>query len=272
VGLFHEHRRSIEPICNDKTEISMADHNQRDRSAWLKDGRAECKVPSAKQSKPWRFVLLGAPGIGKGTQADRLSQKLGACQLSTGDLFRAAKSIAECERSPAIKQALDYMKAGKLVPDETVVALVRERVRCLHCDGGFLLDGFPRTVAQAEALTRLLQDEKLSLDGVISYELPVDQILSRLSGRRTCDKCKAVFHIRDLPSKVEGVCDHCGGRLYQREDDRPEAIRVRLETYDKSTAPLIEYYTKQGLLIRVECGEMPQETFDRTMRALKLEN
>jgi adenylate kinase len=248
----------------------MADHIQRDRTTWLKDGKAECKVKPARQAKPWRFVLLGAPGIGKGTQADLLSQKLGACQLSTGDLFRAAKSIAESERSPAIREALDFMKAGKLVPDETVVALVRERARCLHCEGGFLLDGFPRTVAQAEALTTLLQEEKLTLDAVISYELPVEKVLDRLSGRRTCEQCKAIFHIKDLPPKVEGVCDHCGGRLYQREDDRPEAIRVRLATYDKSTAPLIDYYGKKNLLLRIQCGEMPQETFQRTLQALKV--
>jgi adenylate kinase len=249
----------------------MAEHVQRDRTTWLKDGQSECKVKPPAGSKPRRYVLLGAPGIGKGTQADLLSRKLGACQLSTGDLFRAAKAVAESERSPAIKEALEYMKAGKLVPDETVVDLVRERVKCLHCEGGFLLDGFPRTVAQAEALTRILQGEKLTLDGVISYELPVEKILDRLGGRRTCEKCKAIFHIKDLRPAVDGICDHCGGRLYQREDDRPEAIRVRLETYERSTAPLIDYYQKKGLLVRVACGEMPQETFARTLKALKLE-
>ena len=249
----------------------MSEHTQRDRTTWLKDGKAECKVKPEGGRRPWRFVLLGAPGIGKGTQAELLSRKLGACQLSTGDLFRAAKAIAECERSPAIREALDYMKAGRLVPDDTVVALVRERVKCLHCDGGFLLDGFPRTVAQAEALAHILEDEKIKLDAVISYELPVEQVLERLSGRRMCEKCKASFHIKDLPPAVEGVCDHCGGKLYQREDDRPEAIRVRLETYDRSTAPLIGFYEKNGLLVRVTCGRMPQETLQRTLAALKIE-
>jgi adenylate kinase len=248
----------------------MSDHTQRDRTAWLKGGQAECKVKAAKQAKPWRFVLLGAPGIGKGTQAELLTRKLGACQLSTGDVFRAAKCIAEGERSPAIKEALDYMKAGKLVPDQTVVDMVAERVHCLHCDGGFLLDGFPRTVAQAEALSQLLTNEKLSLDGVISYDLSVEEILDRLGGRRMCEKCKASFHIKDLPPRVEGVCDHCGGKLYQREDDRPEAIRVRMATYEKSTAPLIDYYQKKGLLVRVACGKMPTETFQRTLKALKI--
>ena len=248
----------------------MSDHTQRDKTAWLKGGQAKCKVPPVKPARAWRLILLGAPGIGKGTQAELLSQKVGACQLSTGEVFRAAKAIAESERSPAIKEALEYMKAGKLVPDETVVDLVRERLTCLHCDGGFLLDGFPRTVAQAEALARLLDEQKIPLDGVISYELSVDEILSRLGGRRACEKCKASYHIKDLPSRVEGVCDHCGGKLVQREDDRPEAIRVRMATYEKSTAPLINYYASKGQLIRVECGKMPPETFARTLKALKL--
>jgi adenylate kinase len=245
---------------------------QPDRTAWLKDSQAECNVKPKEAAKPWRLVLLGAPGIGKGTQANLLTQKLGACQLSTGDLFRAAKSAAGCERSPAIQQALDFMKAGKLVPDETVVALVKERVQCLHCAGGFLLDGFPRTVAQAEALSRILEDEKLALDAVLSYELPIEEILERLGGRRTCEKCKKVFHLRDLRPRVEGICDHCGGRLYQREDDRPAAIRVRLETYEKSTAPLIAYYEQKGLLVRVLCGKMPPETFQRTLEALRIQD
>ena len=248
----------------------MSDQAQSDKAAWLKGGLAKCNVDSAKPAKAWRFVLLGAPGIGKGTQAELLSKKLGACQLSTGEVFRAAKTIAESERTPAIKEALEYMKAGKLVPDETVVDLVRERLTCLHCNGGFLLDGFPRTVAQAEALARLLEEQKITLDGVISYDLSVDEILARLGGRRACGKCKASYHIKDLPPRVAGVCDHCGGKLVQREDDRPEAIRVRMATYEKSTAPLINYYGGKGQLIRVQCGKMPEETFQRTLKALKI--
>ncbi|MBI5388118.1 MAG: nucleoside monophosphate kinase [Verrucomicrobia bacterium] len=248
----------------------MSDHAQRDKTAWIKGHNAQCRVKPGKPTRPWRFVLLGAPGIGKGTQAELLSQRLGSCQLSTGDVFRAAKGIAESERSPAIREALDYMKAGKLVPDATVVALVKERLHCLHCEGGFLLDGFPRTVAQAEALEKLLEEEKLSLDGVISYELPVEQVLDRISGRRVCSSCKASFHVKDLKPRVEGVCDHCGGKLFQREDDRPEAVRVRLETYEESTAPLIDYYQKKGQLVRIECGAVPQDTFQRTLQALKI--
>ena len=134
------------------------------------------------------------------------------------------------------------MRRGDLVPDETVLAMVAERVGCLRCEGGFLLDGFPRTVAQAEALEKLLAGEKLKLDAVLSYDLPLDQIVARLSGRRTCPDCKAVFHVETRPPKVAGVCDHCGGKLYQREDDRPESIRVRMEAYERSTAPLADFY------------------------------
>ena len=129
------------------------------------------------------------------------------------------------------------MRRGDLVPDETVLALVAERVGCLRCQGGFLLDGFPRTVAQAEALEKLLAGEKLKLDAVLSYDLPLEQVVSRLSGRRTCPDCKAVFHIEDPATEGRRRCDHCGGKLYQREDDRPESIRVRMEAYERSTAP-----------------------------------
>ena len=122
----------------------------------------------------------------------------------------------------------------------------------------------------AEALDKVLAEQKVSLGGVLSYDMPLEKIVARLSGRRTCEKCKAVFHTKDLPSRVDGICDHCGAKLYQREDDRPEAIRVRLETYHQSTAPLIDYYQQKGLLIRIQCGRMPQETFDRTLHALKV--
>jgi adenylate kinase len=239
-----------------------------DRAAWLKGGKATCSVPPQKPPQPRRLVLLGAPGVGKGTQAELLAQRLGACQLSTGDVFRAAKSLDPCERTPALDTALDFMRQGKLVPDETVLDMVRERVSCLRCEGGFLLDGFPRTVAQAEALSQLLQQEKLSLDAVLSYDLPIDKIVSRLSGRRTCAKCKAVYHVETRPSKKPGVCDQCGGELVQREDDRPESVRVRMEAYEKSTAPLADYYRRRSLLVSVSAEGAPEEIFQRTLQAL----
>ena len=205
---------------------------KRDRKAWLKGGAAQCDTPPLDSKTPRRLVLLGAPGVGKGTQAELLGARLGACHLSTGDIFRTAKGLDACERTPAMTAALEYMRRGELVPDETVLALVAERGGCLGCCGGFLLDGFPRTVAQADALDKLLKEQRVKLDAVLSYELPLEQIVARLSGRRTCAGCKAVFHLEARPPKVKGVCDHCGGSLYQREDDRPESIRVRMQAYE----------------------------------------
>lgn len=239
-----------------------------DRAAWLKGPAAHCSILPQAQPRPRRFVLLGAPGVGKGTQAEMLNERLGACQLSTGDVFRAAKSIDACERSPAINLALDAMRKGELVTDETVLAVVRERTACLRCEGGFLLDGFPRTVAQAEALTQLLTREQIKLDAVLSYELPLETIVARLSGRRTCEKCKAVYHVQSKPPKVEGVCDHCGGKLIQREDDRPESVKVRMAVYESSTAPLTDYYRKLNLLVSVSAEGSPETIYQRTMQTL----
>lgn len=241
-----------------------------DQSAWLKATPTTCANESKGSSRPWRFVLLGAPGIGKGTQAELLTAKLGACQLSTGDVFRAAKSLPVEEQSPAIREAIAFMTAGKLVPDATVIELVRERAHCLHWQHGFLLDGFPRTEAQAEALGKILKDEGLELDAVISYELPVEKVVERIAGRRVCSKCKKSYHVVDFPPKNEGVCDACGGSLFQRADDQPDAVRVRLAVYEKSTAPLINYYEKRGKLVRIECDDSPKGTFERTLKALKI--
>lgn len=238
-----------------------------DRAAWLKGPAANCLPPQAP-AQPRRFVLLGAPGVGKGTQAELLSEHLGACQLSTGDVFRAAKSIAECDRSPALNVALDAMRIGQLVTDETVLAMVKERTACLRCAGGFLLDGFPRTVAQAEALTELLAQQNIQLDAVLSYELPLETIVARLSGRRTCEKCKAVYHVQTKPSKVEGVCDQCGGKLMQREDDLPESVKVRMAAYQSSTAPLADYYRKQDLLVSISAEGSPETIYERTEKML----
>lgn len=240
----------------------------RDRTAWLKGGAALCETAPQRTRVRRRLVLLGAPGVGKGTQAELLSAALGACHLSTGDIFRAAKALDACELSPALNSALGYMKRGELVPDKIVLDLIRERAKCLRCEGGFLLDGFPRTVAQAEALEKLLTRQKLNLDAVLSYELPLEQVVARLSGRRTCPDCKAVFHVEARPSKTAGVCDHCGGRLYQREDDRPESIRVRMEVYERSTAPLAEFYRAKNLLLPISGEGSPEEIFERSLKAL----
>lgn len=237
------------------------------RASWLKGGTASCSTLPVPRNGLCRLVLLGAPGVGKGTQADLLHQWSGACHLSTGDIFRAAKSWPPAERTPAIESALGFMSRGELVPDETVLALVCERLACLRCAGGFLLDGFPRTVAQAEALERLLQAEDLPLTAVINYELPIDQIVERLAGRRICASCKGVSHVNDRLSSPE-TCLQCGGKLYQREDDHPEAVRVRMAAYHRSTEPLIQFYRLRGLLLAVSAQGTPSEIFQRTVDSL----
>ena len=241
---------------------------QKDRISWIKGTTNGCMIPAGTSPRLYRLVLLGAPGVGKGTQAELLCQRLGTCHLSTGDIFRAAKCLDAGERSPALDAALQYMRRGDLVPDDTVLNIIRERSGCFHCGGGFLLDGFPRTVAQAEAFAKILEHDQIPLDAVLNYDLAIDKIVARLGGRRTCPKCKAVFHVTTLPPRVAGVCDHCGTKLEQREDDRPEAVRVRMDVYEKSTRPLIDFYKKRGLLVTVEAEGTPDEIFQRTLAAL----
>jgi adenylate kinase len=240
-----------------------------DRAAWLKGGEARCSLPPRRAKRTWRLVLLGPPGVGKGTQAELLSERLGACHLSTGDVFRAAKSLTEGECSAALKTALDQMRRGELVSDQTVLAMISERVRCLRCSGGFVLDGFPRTVAQAQSLERSLRLERIDLDAVVDFELPIEEIVTRLGGRRTCAGCKAVFHVQFKKPLVEGICDHCGGKLLQREDDRPDAIRVRMQAYEESTRPLIDYYQERGLLVKIAADGTPAEICENAVIALK---
>jgi adenylate kinase len=241
---------------------------QKLRVAWIQGGAFKCEVLPPAPPRVFRLVLLGAPGVGKGTQAELLCERLGTCHLSTGDVFRAAKTLAAQERSPALESALGYMKRGDLVPDQTVLDLIRERTGCLRCPSGFLLDGFPRTVVQAEAFDKILQRESIPLDAVLNYDLAIEKVVARLSGRRTCPGCKAVFHVTGRPPRVEGVCDHCGTKLQQREDDRPEAVRVRMEVYEKSTKPLTDFYQKRGLLVTVEAEGTPEEIYQRTLNAL----
>jgi len=246
--------------------------NQHERTAWLKGGDTQCLTPPGQPpGRPWRLVLLGAPGVGKGTQAELLCERLRACHLSTGDIFRAAKSgcANDGKLSPALERALDLMRRGNLVPDEIVLAMVSERGRCLRCSGGFILDGFPRTVAQAEATEGLLKRERVQLTAVFNYELPIDEIVSRLGNRRVCTGCKAVYHLVNRPPKVKGVCDHCGAKLEHREDDRPEAIRVRMQAYQQSTMPLIDFYWQRGLLITIEASGTPEEIYERTRQMAK---
>lgn len=245
----------------------MDSQTTNDRAIWLQGPSASCSVPGRAES-PWRLVLLGAPGVGKGTQAQLLSRRLGACHLSTGDVFRAAGSRSECDQTPAMQAALQHMRRGELVPDSTVWQMVRERSKCLHCGGGFLLDGFPRTLGQAESLKGLMDEEGIKLHAVLNYELPIDEIVSRLSGRRTCRQCKAVYQVTTQPPKVEGVCDRCGSELIQRDDDRPEAVQVRMETYERSTKPLIDFYSALGLLVPVAATGSPEDICARSVGSL----
>jgi adenylate kinase len=238
------------------------------RIEWLQGPALRCE-PVQEVAQPWRLILLGAPGVGKGTQADLLSQRLGACHLSTGDVFRAAGSRPECELTPAMQAALGYMRRGDLVPDTTVWEMVRERSGCLHCRGGFILDGFPRTVGQAESLKKLVDEEGIPLSAVLNYELPASEIVKRLAGRRTCRSCKVVYNVSERPPRVAGQCDRCNGVLFQREDDRPESIAVRLEAYDKSTAPLIRFYGDLGLLVPIAATGTPEEIYGRTVEQLE---
>lgn len=247
------------------TNKITGDRLRHDRTAWLRGGDSLCKMPPRiPRGGPWRIVLLGAPGIGKGTQAEQICEFLGACHLSTGDVFRAAKGADEAAQTGSICEALQFMRRGDLVPDQTVLGLVGERCRCLSCSGGFLLDGFPRTVGQAEALEKLLQQERVALDMVLNYELPIERIVARISGRRTCARCKAVYHVVTRPPQLADVCDHCGGGLLQREDDRPEAVTARMKAYEANANPLVEFYRRRRLLVNISAEGSPEEVFQRT--------
>lgn len=239
-----------------------------DRAAWLCGPSAKCSVLPEEPGRAWRLVLLGAPGVGKGTQAELLGERLGMCHLSTGDVFRVAASPCNRERTPAMTESLRYMREGQLVPDSTVWEIMRERAGCIRCRGGFVLDGFPRTLTQAHALQQLMSDEGLSIDGVLDYELPTEEIVLRLSGRRVCEKCKAVFHVTQRPPRRQGTCDHCGGALNQREDDRLEAVQIRLQAYEQATKPLIDYYRGLDKLVPISAAGSPDEVFARTLAAL----
>ena len=210
------------------------------------------------------LIMLGPPGSGKGTQAKRLTERFGIPQISTGDILREAVK----EGTPLGKEAKRYMDEGKLVPDEVVVGIVRERLKEPDCEKGFILDGFPRTVAQAEALDRILEEMGRKIDHVIDIEVSEDELLKRLTGRRTCKRCGAMYHIIFNPPKRDGICDQCGGELYQRDDDEEETIKARLKVYREQTAPLIDYYEKRGLLRRIEGSGKIEEIEERILKAI----
>jgi len=191
-----------------------------------------------------RLVFLGAPGVGKGTQAELVAAELGIPKISTGDLLRAA--VAD-QTSLGVK-AKAYMDRGDLVPDQVVIGLVEEKVTSPECAKGFILDGFPRTVPQADSLSALMQKKGQALNRVIYFTIPREEVVSRLSGRRSCSQCPAVYHIEFVPPKQDGLCDVCGGSLIQRSDDKKETVESRLAVYEEQTAPLIEYYQQKNIL------------------------
>ena len=210
------------------------------------------------------IILLGPPGAGKGTQAKRLIDKYGIPQISTGDMLRAALK----EGTPLGLEAKKYMDQGTLVPDSVVIGLVKERIQKPDCAKGYMLDGFPRNVSQAESLDAMLGELKQKIDHVISIEVPSSELLVRLTGRRTCRACGAGFHIKFDPPKKDAVCDKCEGELYQRDDDNEATVSSRLQVYENQTKPLIDYYEKQGKIRRVDgVGDM-NEIFGLIVKVL----
>ncbi len=214
-----------------------------------------------------RIILMGPPGSGKGTQAKLLIARLGIPQVSTGDMLRAAVKAG----APLGREAKAYMERGALVPDGVIVGLVRERLQAEDCAAGYILDGFPRTLAQAEALEAALVWLGHTVDHALCLEVPHEELVQRIAGRRTCRNCWAMYHVRFSPSKREGVCDACGGETYQREDDREETVRQRLRVYDEQTAPVIRFYDARGLLRRIPGTGEIAEIFSRMMTALGAE-
>ncbi|MZE76219.1 adenylate kinase [Streptomyces xinghaiensis] len=212
-----------------------------------------------------RIVLVGPPGAGKGTQAAYLAKNLSIPHISTGDLFRANIS----QGTPLGKQAQEFMKAGELVPDEVTVGMAKDRMSQADAAEGFLLDGFPRNLDQAKALDEILAAQDISLDGVLDLEVPEDEVVKRIAGRRTCRSDSAhTYHVEYKKPKTDGVCDECGGELYQREDDREETVRKRLEVYHRETEPIIDYYRAQGLVVTISALGKVAEVTERAMAAL----
>jgi adenylate kinase len=210
------------------------------------------------------LVLLGPPGAGKGTQAERLVEDFGLPYYSTGIILRDAVD----EESELGKKAKAFMDAGELVPDELICEVIAERFDSGEADDGFLLDGFPRTVGQAEMLARILDSRGRSLSGVLLIDAPDDEVVRRLSGRRTCAKGNHVYHVEFDPPKHEGVCDQDGSRLIQRDDDKPETVRKRLGVYHAQTEPLVDLYEQKGLLRRFDGTRTPDEVHDRIRATL----
>lgn len=212
-----------------------------------------------------RAILMGPPGAGKGTQAADLIERYQIPHISTGDMFRAA---IKAGTALGLK-AKEYMDAGSLVPDEVTIGIVAERLAEPDCSKGFLLDGFPRTVAQADALDKILTDLQMTLDGVLNIEVDEEKLLERLTGRRICRKCGATYHMVFNPPAVDSICDKCGGELYQRSDDTLETAKNRLQVYNDQTQPLIDYYRVKGLLREINGDQEIAQVLQDIVEALE---
>ncbi len=212
-----------------------------------------------------KLLIMGPPGAGKGTQAEMLVKELSITHISTGDMFRAAIK----EGTEMGKKAKEYMDKGELVPDDVVVGMVRDRLQKPDCEKGFLLDGFPRTLAQAQALDDTLKTMGIQLDAVINIAVPRDKLMARLTGRRVCRGCGASYHILFNPPQVEGKCNSCGGELYQRSDDNEEAVANRLDVYEAQTQPLIDYYAGKGLLKNINGDQEIKKVLEDILASLK---
>ena len=209
-----------------------------------------------------KLILLGPPGAGKGTQAEILNKKLNIPTISTGNILRAAVKNG----TPVGLKAKEYMDAGKLVPDEVIIGVISERLAEADCQSGYILDGVPRTIPQAEALEKA----GIDFDAVVSIEISDEEIVERMAGRRVCASCGAPYHVKNLPPKVEGVCDKCGGKLEARADDKPEVVRDRLKVYHDETAPLKDFYAARSLLKAVDNQPTVAETTTVILKALGL--
>lgn len=211
-----------------------------------------------------KIIMLGAPGAGKGTQAKKIADKYQIPHISTGDIFRAnIKNGTELGQ-----KAKAYMDQGLLVPDDLTLDLIMDRFQEPDCANGYVLDGFPRTIPQAEALTKALSDKGESIDYAINVEVPDDNIITRMSGRRACLACGATYHIVHNPARVEDVCDRCGEKLVLRDDDKPETVKKRLDVYHSQTQPLIDYYTKEGKLAEVDGTQEMEDVFAAIVKIL----
>lgn len=211
-----------------------------------------------------KVIMLGAPGAGKGTQAKRIAEKYGIPHISTGDIFRSNIQAG----TKLGMEAKGYMDQGLLVPDQVTIGMLLDRIKEADCGNGYVLDGFPRTIPQAESLTKVLAELGQKIDFAVDVDVPNEAIVDRMSGRRACITCGATYHVRFAPPKEEGICDKCGSKLVLRDDDKPETVEKRLSVYHKQTRPLIDYYRKAGVLASVDGTQDMEQVFQSIVTIL----